>query len=49
MDILRFAVAAVAVIMLTLSALVVRNDTENKQPWATVALALSMAVLCTIR
>ena len=48
MNILKFAVAFICVVVFTLSALVIRNDRDNEHPLATVAFCLSMCLLVSI-
>ena len=48
MNILKMVVLIVSLAVFVLSALVVREDRNNENPWATVLLCLSMAALTTL-
>lgn len=49
MEILKYAVMVILIVVFTLCALAIRNDPNNDNPIATLLFALSMALLCCVR
>lgn len=48
MNILKMVVLIISLAVFVFSALIVREDKNNDNPWATVLLCLSMAALTTL-
>ena len=48
MNILKIVVLILTLVVFVISALIVRQDKNNENPWATILLCLSMATLCCV-